>query len=44
MVNGLCIYGGEKMNKEIFDLNIIVDEIASMTKKKTDAYIEEKRK
>ena len=27
LVNGLCIYGGEKMNKEIFDLNKIVDEI-----------------
>lgn len=43
MVNGLCIYGGEKMNKAIFDLNKIVDEI-SMTKKRIDVYIEEKRK
>ena len=41
-VNGLCIYGGEKMNKEIFDLNKIVDEIVSMAKKKIDIYIEEK--
>lgn len=44
MVNGLCIYGGEKMNKAIFDLNKIVDEIVSMTKKRIDVYIEEKRK
>ena len=44
LVNGLCIYGGEKMNKEIFDLNKIVDEIVSMAKKKIDIYIEEKRK
>lgn len=32
------------MNKEIFDLNKIVDEIVSMAKKKIDIYIEEKRK
>lgn len=32
------------MNKEIFDLNKIVDEIVSMTKKRIDVYIEEKRK
>ena len=44
MVNGLCICCGEKMNKEIFDLNKIVDEIVSMAKKKIDIYIEEKRK
>lgn len=44
MVNGLRIYGGEKMNKEIFDLNKIVDEIVSIAKKKIDIYIEEKRK
>lgn len=44
MVNGLCICGGEKMNKEIFDLNKIVDEIVSIAKKKIDIYIEEKRK
>lgn len=44
MVNGLCIYGGEKMNKEIFNLNKIVDEIVSMSKKKIDIYVEEKRK
>ena len=44
MVNGLCIYGGKKMNNEIFDLNKIVDEIVSMANKKIDIYIEEKRK
>ena len=44
LVNGLYIYGGEKMNKEIFDLNKIVDEIVLMAKKKIDIYIEEKRK
>ena len=44
MVNGLCIYGGEKMNKEIISLNKIIDEIVSMAKKKNDIYIEEKRK
>ena len=32
------------MNKEIFDLNKIVDEIVSIAKKKIDIYIEEKRK
>ena len=32
------------MNKAIFDLNKIVDEIVSMAKKKIDIYIEEKRK
>ena len=32
------------MNKTIFDLNKIVDEIVSMAKKKIDIYIEEKRK
>lgn len=42
--NGFSIYGGEKMNKTIFDLNKIVDEIVSMAKKKIDIYIEEKRK
>lgn len=32
------------MNKTIFDLNKIVDEIVLMAKKKIDIYIEEKRK
>ena len=32
------------MNKAIFDLNKIVDEIVSMANKKIDIYIEEKRK
>lgn len=44
MVNGLCIYGGEKMNKEIFDLNKIVDEIVSMAKKKLIFTLKKKRK
>ena len=44
LVNGLCIYGGEKMNKEIFSLNKIVDQIVSMDKKRIDVYIKEKRK
>lgn len=44
MANGLCIYGGEKMNKAILDLNEIVDGIVSTAKKKIDTYIEEKRK
>ena len=42
--NGFSIQCGEKMNKTIFDLNKIVDEIVSMAKKKIDIYIEEKRK
>lgn len=44
MVNGLCIYGGEKVNKAIVKLNQIVDKIVSTAKKKIDVYIEEKRK
>ena len=32
------------MNKEIFSLNKIVDQIVSMAKKRIDVYIKEKRK